>query len=180
MDSVDFVQLRRRVRLAYEWSRLRRALVGFAPALLVAAAAACLGGKPFDSAPFAIGLFLAGVLALWYGREAKQAVLPGVAAGLIPVVLTVAAMHIGHLCMGVRCSSVCIAACSTGGGGAGLVVGLVGARRHHPWLFWIAASGMALLTGAIGCGCVGYPGLAGLAAGYGGGILAVRLLRFAR
>jgi hypothetical protein len=171
MDSIDLDQLRHRARVAYEWSRLRRALIGFAPALVLATVASWLGGKPVASAPFGLGLFFAGVIALWYGREPKRAVLPGIAAGFFPVVLTIATMHVGHLCLGDRCTSACMAACIVGGIGAGLAVGVVGMRKHSRFLFWITASALVLCTGAMGCACLGYAGLVGLAAGYGAGIL---------
>jgi len=171
MDSVDLDQLCRKARVAYEWSRLRRALIGFAPALVVAAGASWLGGKPLASAPFGLGFFLAGVIALWYGREPRRAVLPGIVAGLFPVVLTLAAMHIGHLCLGARCTSVCMAACVAGGIGAGLAVDIVGVRKGYRPLYWITASALVLCTGSMGCACLGYGGLVGLVAGYGMGVL---------
>jgi hypothetical protein len=171
MDSVDIDQLRRRVRVAYEWGRLRRALLGLAPALLLGAVAAWIGGKPSGSAPFGLGLFVVGVTALWYGREPHRAVFPGIVAGLIPVVLILSTMRVGHLCFGARCTSVCIVACAAGGLGAGVVVGFLGARARRGAPFWITASALALLTGAIGCTCPGSAGLAGLAAEYGTGTL---------
>jgi hypothetical protein len=63
---------------------------------------------------------------------------------------------------------VCIPACATGGVVAGLAVAGVGAspKRHR---FLIAASSVALLTGAMGCACVGHAGVAGLALGFGAG-----------
>jgi hypothetical protein len=171
MDSVDLDHIRHNVRIAYEWSRLRRALIGFAPALVVAAVASWLGGNPLSSASFGLGLYLAGVVALWYGREPQRAVLPGVVAGLVPVVLTIVTMRIGHVCFGDQCTSVCMAACVVGGMGAGVAVGIVGVRKHYRWLFWITASALVLCTGATGCACLGNAGLAGLAAGYGAGVL---------
>ncbi len=177
MDSVDLDQLRHHARLAYEWSRLRRALIGFAPAIVVAAAASWLSGNPLASAPFGLGLFLSGVIALWYGREPRRAVLPGIVAGLVPVALTLATMHIGHLCLGDRCTSVCMAACVVGGIGAGLAVGVVGVRKRYRWQFWATVSVLVLCTGAMGCACLGYSGLVGLAAGYGVGILPGLILR---
>jgi hypothetical protein len=38
-------------------------------------------------------------------------------------------------------------------------------RRAGPG-FWLSASSLALLTGAMGCTCVGYSGVAGLALGF--------------
>ncbi|MGA2450111.1 MAG: hypothetical protein ABTD50_15635 [Polyangiaceae bacterium] len=180
MESIDLDQLRHQARVAYEWSRLRRALIGFAPALVVAAAASWIGGRPIDSVPFGLGLFLAGSVALWYGREPKRAVLPGIVAGLFPVVLTITTMRVGHMCLGDRCASVCMAACVVGGSGSGLAIGVVGVRRRYRLLFWITASALVLCTGAMGCACLGYSGLVGLATGYFAGVapaLVVRTLR---
>jgi hypothetical protein len=49
---------------------------------------------------------------------------------------------------------------------AGLVLAALGKRRQHGMAFWLSASGITLLTGAMGCACVGYAGLIGLSAGY--------------
>ena len=106
--------------------------------------------------------------------------LPGIAAGLIPVILTLGAVHIGHLCLGDACAPVCLAACVVGGVGAGFVVGTVAMRRRAGLSLWLAASLLAMLTGAMSCVCLGYSGLAGLAAGCTLGIgpgVALRLTR---
>ncbi len=180
MASVDLSQLERRARVAYEWGRVRRALIGFAPALLLSALAVWLGGKPLGSAPFGVAVFATGVVALWYGREPKRAVLPGLAAGLIPVVLTLGALHMGHLCFGDRCTTVCMEACVVGGVGAGITVGLIGTRRRSGFAFWLAASAVAMLTGAMSCVCLGYAGLVGLGAGYAAGVVPMLALSVVR
>jgi hypothetical protein len=71
--------------------------------------------------------------------------------------------------MGDHCMALCIPACATGGVLAGLAVAAVGIRRRSGIGFWLAASAVALLTGAMGCGCVGYAGLVGLVLGFSGG-----------
>ena len=60
----------------------------------------------------------------------------------------------------------CVPACLAGGVLAGVVVGSIGVRTKRGWGFWLAASGVSLLTGAMGCACVGVPGLVGLVMGY--------------
>lgn len=180
MESVNLNALRRRARVAYEWGRMRQALIGSAPVLLLAALAAWLGGKPSETAPFGVGLLLAGVAAFSYGREPKRAVLPGIAAGLIPLGLAAGMMRVGYMCFGDRCTSACMAACVIGGAGAGLAVGLVGLRRRYGWPFWFAASTVAFLTGAMSCSCLGYAGLAGLATGYAMGAVPALALRAVR
>jgi hypothetical protein len=97
-------------------------------------------------------------------------VLPGLAAGIVPLALALCANHIGHACMGDECMTVCIPACATGGVVAGLAVAAIGIRRRSGAAFWLATSAVALLTGAMGCGCVGYTGVIGLVLGFGAGL----------
>jgi hypothetical protein len=54
---------------------------------------------------------------------------------------------------------------------AGLAVASVGNQRNAgPW-FWVSASSLALLTGAMGCACIGYSGVIGLGLGFGAGMV---------
>jgi hypothetical protein len=170
MDSTDFSKLERRVRFRYEWARLRRALVGFAPMLAVGGVAVALGRHPSVAAAFALGAFLAGVILLWYGRDFRRAVLPGAAAGLVPLTLALCASH-WHHCTGDACVMVCVPACSAGGLLAGLAVTAIARHRRAGLVFLLPASGMALLTGAMGCSCVGVAGLVGLGVGYAIGLI---------
>jgi hypothetical protein len=172
MDSADLSRIRQRMRRAYEWSRLRRAAVGFAPVLVLVSAAVVLGHDPGVVAILGCVLFLTGVGVLWYGHDVRRSVLPGVAAGLIPLVATLCAHHVGRACsFGDCCMTVCLPACGAGGLAAGVVIAWVGLRRTHGIWYWLVASGMALLTGAMGCLCVGAAGIAGLVAGYGFGVV---------
>jgi hypothetical protein len=186
MGSVDLGELEMRARRAYEMSRARRAVVGFAPVLLVVAGAVWLGESPSSTLGFGVALFVLGVVMLWLGREIKRSVLPGLAAGLIPLVAVLCVHRFEHCCGGVHCSTclaTCLPACAAGGLAAGLVIAGVGLRRtRSPW-FWVTTSGIALLTGAMGCVCVGVAGLAGLGLGYACGFapgFVAALLRTAR
>jgi hypothetical protein len=181
MDSIDLERLERRARLKYEWSRARWAFFGFAPAMLVVGIAVQFARNPSSTAWFGLLMFVVGVSLLWYGRDLKRAVLPGLVAGIVPLTLVLCANHVGHACMGDECMMVCLPACAGGGIVAGLVVAAVGYRRGHGAGFWVGASAVALLTGAMGCICVGYSGLGGLALGYGAGIVPAAARRlFAR
>ena len=60
----------------------------------------------------------------------------------------------------------CVPACAVGGLVAGLAVAGVGLQRKSGVGFWLGASVLAVLTGAMGCSCVGYPGVGGLLVGY--------------
>jgi hypothetical protein len=178
MESVERIEHRARVR--YELGRLRRALLGFAPVSILVALAAIFAKKPTFTVAIGVAVFAVGAIFLWYGREVRRAVLPGVAAGIVPLVFALCANNIGHLCTGDRCMAVCIPACATGGLLAGVVVASLAVRRRSGIGVWVAASSVALLTGAMGCACVGYAGVAGLAVGFGTGLVAVLLGRLLR
>lgn len=164
MDSTELARLERLGRRRYEAARLARAVLGFAPVLVVVVGAALLGSRPSSSALFGGALFAAGVTLLWRGQGLQRAVLPGVLSGLIPLALSLAA-NLLHGCSDEHCTSLCIPACTVGGVAAGLVVSTLGLRRRLGWGFWAAASGLSVLTGAMGCACVGYSGVGGLVAG---------------
>jgi hypothetical protein len=166
MDSIDVARVERRARAGYEWSRAKRALVGFSPALLVVAGAMVLARHPMWTFAFGAALFVGGVALLWYGRDLKRAVLPGVAAGLVPLALGLCAVRMGHACTGDGCMMLCVPACTVGGLIAGLSVAAVGLARRGGTAFWFSASGVALLTGSMGCSCVGLSGVLGLALGF--------------
>lgn len=170
MDSTNLKPLERRVRLRYEWGRLRRALLGFAPVLAIVAIAVALARHPPVTVAFGLGAFLFGVILLWYGRDVRRAVLPGVAAGLVPLVLSLCATHLHH-CTGDACMMLCVPVCAAGGLLAGIAVSVV-ARHHGLSLAFLApASALALLTGAMGCACMSYSGVIGLGVGFAIGLL---------
>jgi hypothetical protein len=165
MVSTDLARVERRVRLAYELGRLRASLLGMAPVVPVAALAVLLTQRPVSALVFGVLTVATGAGMLFYGRDAQRAVLPGVAAGLVPLVLALCASHVHH-CGPDGCSTLCVPACILGGGISGLVVASIGHRRRAGPGFWLSASSLALLTGAMGCTCVGYAGVAGLALGF--------------
>ena len=176
MDSTDLTRLRRRVRWAYELGRVRRALLGVAPVAVIIAVAACVGHRPMSALWFGLATISAGAVMLWYGRDPQKAVLPGITAGLVPLVLALCANHI-HSCGPDGCSSLCIPACALGGVIAGFAVASVGNQRKAGIWFWLSASSLAVLTGAMGCTCIGYSGVVGLAFGFASGVVPALLRR---
>lgn len=140
--------------------------------LLIVAVAVLLAKQPSATLAFGLGTFGVGTILLWYGRDFRRAVLPGVGGGLVPLVLVLCASHVEHRCMGGSCTMVCLPLCAGGGVLAGVVVAVIGVRGRHDWGFWLASSAVALLTGAMGCACVGLAGVAGLASGFGAGFVA--------
>ena len=177
MDSIDLVRIERRARLRYEWARVRRAVLGFGPSLLVVVVAALASKHPNAAVAFGCAMFAVGVALLWYGHDVRRAVLPGLAMGLIPLTLGLCANHLGHACRGDHCMTLCVPACTVGGLAAGLGVSLVGVRWKQGWAFWAGATALTLLTGAMGCSCAGYSGVLGLAIGYGVGLLPALIRR---
>lgn len=178
MDSTDLARFERRARVRYEWSRLRRAVVGFSPLLLVVMAAVLLARHPMWTFALGSALFVGGVALLSYGRDLRRAVLPGVAAGLVPLSLSLCAVHVAHVCTGDQCMMVCVPACTIGGLVAGLTVAGVGLARRGGPSFWLSASGVAILTGSMGCSCVGLSGVVGLALGFVAGMVPGVVRRF--
>lgn len=166
MDSVDLDRVKSSLRRRYEWRRARNAVVGFAPSVLVIIVAALMSKRPATALAFGAMMFVSGVLLLWYGRDARRAVLPGFAAGVVPLAFALCANHFGHACVGDRCIMLCMPACTVGGLVAGYAVAHVAQRSRHGIAFWAAASGLALFTGAMGCSCIGFGGVLGLGAGY--------------
>lgn len=171
MDSVDLDQLERRARRKYEWARARRAILGFAPALVVVAIATLSNKHPVSALIFGAAMFVVGAGLLWYGREIRRAVLPGLAMGLLPLALALCANHMDHACLGDQCMMLCVPACTLGGVGAGVGISIIGVRWQQRWPFWAGATVLTLLTGAMGCSCVGYGGVVGLTLGYAVGLL---------
>lgn len=171
MDSIELQRAERRARRGYEFSRVRAALLGAAPLVLVALLAAVVGKQPRWSLLFGSVAFTWAALLLWYGRDVRRAVLPGIAAGLIPLTFALCAGLVGHGCVGDHCVRLCMPACSVGGAAAGLIVAAIGHRGRHGLVYWLSVSGIAMLTGAVGCSCVGYAGLVSLGLGYAGGFV---------
>jgi hypothetical protein len=178
MESDEVTKTEHRARLAYEASRLRRAVVAFAPILLLVVAAALIGHRVEYAMVFGSALFAVGVVLLWYGHDIRRAVIPGVLAGLVPLVFALCAKRMGHACTGDGCMTLCVPACAAGGFLAGIVINVAWFRHGRYFGFWLAASAVTLLTGAMGCACTGVLGLVGLTLGYaatavGGLLLAV-------
>jgi len=163
MDSTDLL---RRARFSYELGRLRVALPGLAAA---AALVAYVLNRPHQSqAPLLAALLVVGALGagLWR-RASARAVLPGLAAGLVPLFVPALAMRAGMGC-GLRdCTTLCLVSCLAGGIVAGGVIAwrsttLAEGRRA----FLAVAGAVGTLAGALGCLEFGAFGLLLLVAGF--------------
>jgi hypothetical protein len=170
-----------RARRAYETGRVRWALTR----ALAATAVSCiaLAACPERGGPGLCAALLGAILAaaLWRGGAWARGARLGFLAGLAPCLLP-AAVRTAHLCSGRACPlPVLSAVCLPAGLAAGLVLGWWGAQSPGGAVgrrFWLAAVGVTLLAGAVGCLAAGLGGLAGMAlgvlAGAAGPVLARR------
>jgi hypothetical protein len=148
MDSTELLQ---RARWSYELGRLRVALPGLAAA---AALVAFVLARPHSGAAPLFGgalLFAVLVAGVWR-RLSARAVLPGLAAGLVPLFAPALAVQAGMGC-GLRdCTQLCLLGCLGGGVVAGALIAwrstaLTSGRRF----FLGVAGGIGTLAGALGC-----------------------------
>lgn len=174
MASIEpqrLARVRRRLRWRYEWARAWQAMLGFSPVWILVAAIVGFGPRPRWSLLAGTAVYALGVVWLWRGRQLGRAVLPGVGAGLVPLALAFGANALGHVCLGERCTSLCLPACACGGLVAGFWITRWAQRRGYGWRFWLGATSLAISTGAMGCACVGSAGIAGMVIGYSSGLL---------
>jgi hypothetical protein len=157
--------LKKRARAAFWQGRLREAQSAMALAALLVAAAVLLSGEPAMSfASGALLLVLTGAFA-FLGREAGRAVVPAMVLGALPLSCALLAPHLGHVCTGSGCVSLCAPLCASGGSVSGILLARFARAQPHPARTWLFGGSVALAAGAVGCVCAGLPSLLGMAAG---------------
>ncbi|MDP1919209.1 MAG: TolC family protein [Myxococcales bacterium] len=168
--------LEQHARRAYEWSRLRRALLGALPILVLAVPAAALAVKPVTTMLVGGGLMLLAVAALWFGHGLPRATALGIAAGALPLGLVLCTARVGHACAGPWCMKLCLGSSALGGAAAGALISIWAFEKHFSLPRLATALGFGLLTASMASTCVGVWGVLALAAGFavGGGVLAAR------
>lgn len=154
-----------RLRRAYEFGRLRSALVRGLPALGFGALASVLGAPPS-------GWWLAGLIfvlsggVFFIGGRAARAIKPAFLIGAVPFFFSHVAQPAGHMCsVNGACLSWCLPACFVGGllGGFWLVSEV--RRREAGVAGWLLGSTVLIAVGAMGCHCVGFGSITGLIGG---------------
>jgi hypothetical protein len=170
---MEWIELRRRARVAYELGRVRAA----APAALVALALGVLASRcatPASSArPLSIGLAALAFAFLFRGRGAARAVWPALCAGALAGVPPLVARV---LCPPEICHLACVSACALGGAGAGALLAALAARDTDRAGYAVAALSVAGLAASLGCSLAGVVGVATmLAAAIGAGAPVWRL-----
>lgn len=160
--------LERRARLAYERGRWAWAFRWSAGAASLAALT--LYGCPHQPSALACiaGLGAGLAVCLVRGGTAAAGARLGLVAGLGPCLLPALMRWSGYCTM--AGNDLSAFACAAGGLLAGVTLG-GGVAPGRPREFWIAAGGILLLAGGVGCLPVGLLGMAGLAIGTAVGAL---------
>lgn len=162
-------------RGAYERARVRRAMAVAAPVALVPAVSFLLGTSRASAATLGVALVAVVAWVVWRGGAVALSGATGLKVGLIPLAFAHAAKAFGHVCTPAGCTTLCVPACAAGGVLAGGALEWFARRTQRPHLTRALGAGVAALTGALGCSCVGYAGLlallVGLAASMGVGRL---------
>jgi len=163
---MDSTKLLARARLSYEMGRLRVALPGVAAAAALVAFALA---RPHSGLTPILGLALL-LVALGAGllrRTSARAVLPGLAAGLVPLFAPALAMRAGMGCGLHDCTQVCLVSCLAGGLAAGALIAWRSAALGSGRRVFLGVAGMvATLAGALGCLQLGAFGLLLLLGGF--------------
>jgi len=162
---------------AYEWGRLVRASVQ--SLLLVPLVAVALAGcSPTYVVISSAALLLVVVTVLrWRGEDWGRGVVPGITAGLLPLLFPVFARCGGHLCGAGACLFF-PAACAAGGLAGGALLGAVAPLpRAGRTLPFVIACTVAAMTGAVGCLFYGLIGPVVMAAGLAVGAVPLMAVR---
>jgi hypothetical protein len=163
---LDSKQAEAKARRSYERGRVRHALVLSSPLLALVALVAWLEPRPTFVLGIGASLFVSGAVLLWRGRQLGTGALAGVLAGLVPLAFGLCVRAYQAWCHDGMFMPGCVAACAVGGIVAGAWIAHVTARRPSGSVaFVVSAAGVALLTGALGCSCVGPVGIAGMLVG---------------
>lgn len=163
MAPIDPNALQARARSAYERGRLLRGLrlVAIVPLLGICAAVPPCRSLAL-TAPIGVALAALMVAFAWRGGSLGAAVLPGLFAGLVPFVLPVGVMTVGHACAAPGCMDYCFPACCIGGVASGVLLVLWARAEDRGRAFFGAALAIAALTGAMGCAVSGASGIVGM------------------
>jgi hypothetical protein len=159
------VRLEARVRRAYERGRLRSAALRALPIVPLVALATVGCAAPREVAMCGAALLAAVIGLLWRGQEFGAGVGPGLAAGLLPLLLPVASRLAGHPCTAASCYVMPVV-CALGGLAGGVLLGVLApAPRAGRRVTFVVACAVAALTGAVGCLLYGLVGLVVMGAG---------------
>lgn len=160
----DRVRLATRARLAYEIGGLRLGLRTAWPVLPLYLLSRGCCGPQVVTLVLTLALLIGAVTLVSASRELGQAVRAGLFAGVLCAAVPMA-VKLMQLCSVVGCRPL-TQFCLYGGLLAGAFLGhRIRLLEAHRPPFFLAAVGIAALTGAIGCTIAGIAGVAGMALG---------------
>lgn len=162
--SADSIRLERKMRIAYERGRFYWALLIASVILALSLVGLGIAAKAWPFYLIAVALSATVGFYIWRGGDSGNALLPGLAVSLIPMLLSATMLNCGAGCSG-ACMQHCITVCAVGAAAAGLLAAYLlrnHPRKHRAWLFAVA---LVPASGLLGCPHIGYGELGGLAAG---------------
>jgi hypothetical protein len=161
-DEADFLSV---ARGRYEATRWRFAFVGALGVLVLPLGSHLLGASWLATTLLGATLALGQLLSQWRGGVLAYASMSGLKAGLVPLALAHGAKLWGHVCTPTGCTSLCLPACTAGGVVGGLLVEWWARSTPRPIVARGVGAAMCVLTGALGCSCVGHAGVLGMVLG---------------
>lgn len=159
------LELRQKARRAFVRGRLREALAAGTMATLLTLVALAFAEAPSRAAMLGAPLLLASAGSAYWGREAGRVLWPALLVSALPLGCALLAPHLGHVCTGSGCVSLCLPMCTAGGLSAGALLSRFALTQPRPWRVWGFGAAIAVLAGAMGCACAGLPSVVGMALG---------------
>lgn len=151
--------LRDRARSVYELGRARSAAWTALVVLPFVVCALFASQTPAPVVVLGAALYMLAAALLFRGQVYGSAVFVGLVAGAAPMLAPLLFRQSGHCCVGGSCWTGCMVACISGGVMAGLAIGwFAWKHKERPGAFGLAATGVAALTGSLGCGVAGLTG----------------------
>lgn len=162
--SSDLTQIERRMLRAYEFGRLKWAARVAAVLLLLTATGLLIAGRSLEFYGIGAVLALTAGVYIWRGGDLGNALMPGLAVSMVPLVLSAILLDCTTECSGL-CMRHCMTVCATGAAAAGILAAVLmrkHPRKHRAWLFAVA---LVPASGLLGCPHIGYGQLIGLVVG---------------
>ena len=176
MATPDTVLLER-ARRTYEAGRLRSAALRTLALVPLPVVAVGCGCQP-RVVVMAGSLFLAAAgFCFWRGGDWRRGAMPGIAAGIVPLLTPTVLHSCAEACRAGACGTMTTACAAGGLLGGFLLAWMAPSPRSRGARPFVVACVVAALTGAIGCLAYGAVGLAVMAAGLAVGSLPALALR---
>jgi hypothetical protein len=160
----DLSQVERAILRAYERGRIKWAARIAAPLFALVAIGLMAAGRSLEFYVIALLLAITAGVYSWRGGDAGNALVPGLAAGMVPLVLSAIMLDCSAECSDL-CMRHCVTVCASGAAIAGLLAAVL--TRNHPRRSraWVFAVALVPASGLLGCPHVGYGQLIGLVVG---------------